>query len=173
VTVPQKPYAPNLLISVPIQYSRSILGLSVVRDIRPFRPTPSLLSVASEFVLLWQWDLCEPSMKRDPFSLPFFPLSTSFHHCYRRFLSRWAQMSGFPSPLLTCTTRFSRASCLPFPADLSFLVLIGSPIWLPSQWFFFFRAESRFPRSADWKKGGADIAASFNSRGTIDLLQCS
>ena len=46
--------------------------LSVVLDIRPFRLTPSLLSAKSEFVFLWQWDLCEPSVKRDPHSLPFW-----------------------------------------------------------------------------------------------------
>ena len=39
----------------------------------------------------------------------------------RRFLYRWAQMSGFPPPLfLTCTTRPSRASCLPLSSQLSF-----------------------------------------------------
>jgi len=107
-----------------------------------------------------EWDLCEPSMNRDPRSLPFwsclastttciersarnlpsfcshsfcsFPLSISFHHSYRRFLSRWAQMSRFPPPpFLTCTTRPSRASCSTLPANFSFLVLIGSPILLP------------------------------------------
>ena len=41
-------------------------------------------------------------------------------------------MSGFyPRLFLTCTTQPSRALCLPRPANLPFLVLIGSPIFLP------------------------------------------
>jgi len=109
---------------------------------------------------MWKWDLSEPSMKRDPHSLPFwcclasivtcivrsardmpsfcscsfcsFPLMISFHHSQRRFLSRWAQISRFPPPLfLTCTTRPSRASCLSLPVNFPFLVLIGAPILLP------------------------------------------
>ena len=60
------------------------------------------------------------------------PLSILFRHGQIRFFSCWAQMSGFPSPLfLTCTTRPSRASCLPLPAHLPFLVLIGFPILIP------------------------------------------
>jgi len=98
-------------------------------------------------------------MKRNPHSLPFwcclasimtcivrsardvpsfsshsfcsFPLSISFHHSWKKFPSHWAQMSGFPPPLfLTCTTRTSRASCLPLLANFPFLVLIDSPISL-------------------------------------------
>jgi len=41
-------------------------------------------------------------------------------------------MSGFPPTLfMTCTPRLSRASCLPLSANFSFLVLIGSLIFLP------------------------------------------
>jgi len=47
-------------------------------------------------------------------------------------------MSGFPPPLFsTCTTRPSRASCLPLPANFPFLVLIGFHILLPLVLFFF------------------------------------
>jgi len=46
-------------------------------------------------------------------------------------------MSEFPEPLfLTCTTRLSRASCMPLPANFPFLVLIGSPMLLPLVLFF-------------------------------------
>ena len=92
----------------------------------------SVLSTTPKFVLSWQWDLCEPSMKRDPRSLPFWdclastmtcivrsgmhsfctraffhsPISVSLHYSQRRILFRWAQMSGFPLLLfLTGTTR--------------------------------------------------------------------
>ena len=61
----------NLLIcrslcpsSIPARY------LSVVLNMRSARPTSLLLSTKPEFILLWQWDLCEPSIKRDPRSLP-------------------------------------------------------------------------------------------------------
>ena len=139
---------------------RSARYISVVLDIDPFRPTPSLQFTTSEFILSWQWDLCKPSMKRDPRSLPFWcclastmtciirsardvhsfcsrffyssPLSISFRHSSRRFLSRSAQMSAFPlPPFLICTKRPSYASCLPLPANFHFRVLIGSPTLLP------------------------------------------
>ena len=74
-------------------------------------------------------------------------------------------VGGFSPPLfLTCTTRPSRASCLPFTANFPLLVLIGSPILLPLVLLFPISSpqKSRSPRPADsgWKKGGADIAAS-------------
>jgi len=53
----------------------------VVLDICPFHPTPSLLSTDPEFVLPWQWDLCEPRMKHDPHSLPFWCCLASTMTC--------------------------------------------------------------------------------------------
>ena len=69
-------------------------------------------------------------------------------------------MSRFPPPpFLTCTTRPSRASRLPLPANFPFLVLIGSPILLPLVLLF-------PPRRVDLlvppteRKEAVDIAAS-------------
>ena len=137
--------------------------LSVVLDIRPFCPTPLLLSRTPEFVLSWQWDLCEPSMKRDPRSPPFwyclastmtclnhsacemhlfcsryiFPshLSILFHHSSRWSLSQWAQMSKIP-PLLRLAPHnlVVRRACLFQPTF--FLVLMGSPTLLLSVLLF-------------------------------------
>ena len=70
------------------------------------------------------------------FLLPFFLFFSSFdfvfYHSQRRFLSRSAKMSGFLPPLfLTCSQRPSRSSCLPLPANVPSLILIGSPISQP------------------------------------------
>jgi len=72
-------------------------------------------------------------------------------------------MSGFPLPLLsTCTTQPSTcASCLPRLANLPFLVLIGSPIWLPLVPLFPSNFKIRSLRHSDWKKRGVDNLTSL------------
>jgi len=83
-------------------------------------------------------------------------------------------MSGFPLPLfLTCTTRPSRASSSPLPANFPFLVLIGSPILLPLVLLFRPRRVDLLVPPTERKEGQTYRCLSFNFRGTIDLLQCS
>ena len=80
-----------------------------------------------------------------------------------------AQTSGFPPPPFFDLHNMTR-SCVVL-ASFSQCTLScfdrlshGSPSFPPQR--------SRSPRPVDWKKGAADVAFSFNSRGTIDLLQC-
>jgi hypothetical protein len=127
--------------------------LSVVPDIRPFRPTPSLLSTTPELVLPWQWDLCAPSLKCDP-------------HRFRFIIDR---EDFFPAELIwedfLCTFLWLAphdpvmrhdSSCIVQP---TFLVLIGSPILLQLVLLFPPRRVD-LPIPPTEKKERADSAAS-------------
>jgi hypothetical protein len=115
----------NLLICRFLCPSSILAGyLSVVPDIRPFRPTPSLLSTTPELVLPWQWDLCAPSLKRDPHRFrfiidreDFFPAELIWEDFLCTFL--WL------APHDPVMRHYS--SCIVQP---TFLVLIGFPILL-------------------------------------------
>ena len=179
----------------PLDTSQSYLTLLIC----PFCPTLLMLSTKPHYFLSWQWVLCEPRMKRDPRSLPFWCCLASAMTCiirsagdmhsfcsrsfflphlfrfriiivYKKFLlSSNEQISSAPS----FDSHHTNQSCIVLAVSSQLAFSCSDRLFHTTTVGPFFCSQSRSPLPADWKKGGANRYFSLNSRDTIDLLQCS